>query len=358
MYLGVVARPRPDKQFNGRIMLKRVARTQKVKAKTRNENFSTDVKINCAIRYGDKDGRKDWHELYAEEMTGAELCDAISEFYGLSEFVSERLELYFLDYKSNGDEKTGNSKYRVIRANQVISSMKRYKPNCNNLEESVQLKDVNIAVRYQDGDEVTKDVSCDSKWMLESMGEVAEAIRAAHHWIPADQIIYLVMDNAGGHGTDEAVNQYTKKLLDDHKIKIVQQVPRSPETNVLDLGIWMSLQAAVEREHRSRCCDANALDETVVTVWKDVASVSAFTNVFEKLPIIYANIKNCRGGNDTVESNRGKAGAANIAAQEADRNGEGDEGGPLWTLDAFEDEDMEEEDVDGVEDDEGVINIL
>ena len=166
------------------------------------------------------------------------------------------------------------------------------------------------------------------------------------------------MDNAGGHGTDEAVDQYTKQLLDDHKIKIVQQVPRSPETNVLDLGIWMSLQAAVEREHRSKCCDANALDETVARVWRDVASVSAFTNVFEKLPIIYANIKNCRGGNDTVESNRGKAGAAKIAAQEADRNGEGDEGGPLWTLDAFEDEDMEEEDAYGVEDDEGVINLL
>ena len=46
MCLGVVARPRPDKAFNGRIMLKRVANTKKVEAKTRNELFSTDVKIN------------------------------------------------------------------------------------------------------------------------------------------------------------------------------------------------------------------------------------------------------------------------------------------------------------------------
>ena len=45
-------------------------------------------------------------------------------------------------------------------------------------------------------------------------------------------------------------------------------------------------------------------------VWGDVASEDAFKNVFGKLPIMHANIKNCSGGNDTVESNRGKVGAA------------------------------------------------
>ena len=104
--------------------------------------------------------------------------------------------------------------------------------------------------------------------------------------------------------------------------------------------------------------NADALDETVMKVWGDVASEDAFKNVFGKLPTIYANIKNCSGGNDTVESNRGKVGAAKVAAEEADRNAEGNEGEPLWTLDAFEDEDMEGEDIDEVEDDEGVINLL
>ena len=49
-----------------------------------------------------------------------------------------------------------------------------------------------------------------------------------------------------------------------YKIEIVQQVPRSPETNVLDIGIWMSLQSAVEKEHRGQKCDASALDGTVI----------------------------------------------------------------------------------------------
>lgn len=263
-----------------------------------------------------------------------------------------------MDYKSNGNEKTGSSKYRIVKGHEKLSSLEQYKPDSGGQKVKVELGDLKLAVRYKDGDKVTTDVSCDSKWMLETMGEVAEAIRAAYHWIPSEQVIYLVMDNAGGHGTDQAVQQYTKQLLDEHGIEIIQQVPRSPETNVLDLGIWMSLQAAVEREHRNRRQDPNTLHETVMKVWDAVASEEAFQNVFKKLPIIYANIKNNLGGNDTVESNRGKAGAARIAAQEANINGEGDQGGPLLVVDVFEDDDMEGEDADGVEDDEGVINLL
>ena len=131
----------------------------------------------------------------------------------------------------------------------------------------------------------------------------------------------------------------------------------------------MSLQLVGGREKEGaprrlhgRRRDADALDETVMKVWGDVASEDAFKNVFGKLPITHANIKNCSGGNDTVWrvslQQGGKVGAAKVAAEEADRNAEGNEGEPLWTLDAFEDEDMEGEDIDDVEDDEGVINLL
>ena len=262
-------------------------------------------------------------------------------------------------YKPNGEQKTGQSKYRVVKDDEVLSSLERFTPESQGQKAKVELKDLGLAVRYKEGDTVTRDVNCDSKWMLSAMEEVAKGIREAYSsWVPATDTIYLVMDNAGGHGTKDAVDQYTKELLDKHNIEIIQQVPRSPETNVLDLGIWMSLQSAVEKEHHGRRCDADALDETVMKVWGDVASEDAFKNVFGKLPTIYANIKNCSGGNDTVESNRGKVGAAKVAAEEADRNAEGNEGEPLWTLDAFEDKDMEGEDIDEVEDDEGVINLL
>lgn len=52
------------------------------------------------------------------------------------------------------------------------------------------------------------------------------------------------MDNTGGHGTNEAKEKYTKILKLFH-IEIIWQVPRSPETNMLDLGCWMSIQSAV-----------------------------------------------------------------------------------------------------------------
>ena len=86
------------------------------------------------------------------------------------------------------------------------------------------------------------------------MNEVGKAIRDAHHWVKWDpqniqesDVMCLMMDNAGGHGSNEAVEKHTEDLKNKCKIEIIQQVPRSPETNVLDLGIWMSLQSAVEK---------------------------------------------------------------------------------------------------------------
>ena len=54
MCLGVVGRPMKDEtkdvDFNGRIMIKRVAREQKVEKLARNQNFSPDAKVNDALK--------------------------------------------------------------------------------------------------------------------------------------------------------------------------------------------------------------------------------------------------------------------------------------------------------------------
>ena len=50
---------------------------------------------------------------------------------------------------------------------------------------------------------------------------------------------------AGGHGTNEGKCEYEKILLEDHNIILVWQVPNSPETNMLYLGAWMSIQSVV-----------------------------------------------------------------------------------------------------------------
>ena len=73
-------------------------------------------------------------------------------------------------------------------------------------------------------------------------------MRAKYQWVPLPTSLYLVMDNTGGQGTDEYANEYHIILKEDFNIKIIQQVPMLPYTNVMDLGVWAGLQAAVERD--------------------------------------------------------------------------------------------------------------
>ena len=57
------------------------------------------------------------------------------------------------------------------------------------------------------GDEGEQDISCDSKFMLGIMDKLGNSYRSTYRSIGVvdEEIIYLVMDNVGGHGTNEAV---------------------------------------------------------------------------------------------------------------------------------------------------------
>ena len=50
------------------------------------------------------------------------------------------------------------------------------------------------------------------------------------------------------------VVSYTSYILqvlhnNRYNIKLIHQVPRSPYTHILDIGIWCAIQAAVDKEH-------------------------------------------------------------------------------------------------------------
>ena len=137
------------------------------------------------------------------------------------------------------------------------------------------------------------------------MDRVGEAIRKAYYWVPTTEKFYLVMDNAGGHGTTEAKDNYVGMLLDKYNILVIFQIPRSPYTNVLDLGVWMALQAAVEREHYLKRCNATALVNSVMKTWVDGHLDHAITKVFLRLKPVLCNILEANGANDLVESKRG-----------------------------------------------------
>ena len=93
-------------------------------------------------------------------------------------------ELQYEDYKSDGQAKS--RKHAAVGYNKKISSLKQHTPDSNGEKVKVEIDDLELGVRYQRGDKVTKDCSCDSKWMLETMNEVGKAIRDAHHWVKWD----------------------------------------------------------------------------------------------------------------------------------------------------------------------------
>ena len=114
------------------------------------------------------------------------------------------------------------------------------------------------------------------------------------------------MDNAGGHGTDDATQRYTTLLRHEFQVEVVHQVARSPETNMLDLGIWMSIQVVVTRVHHKRRCHPDALAKSVMDAWSNYLFPDAFQNVHRRLRVMLTYIVDDNGGNELVEKKRGK----------------------------------------------------
>ena len=113
------------------------------------------------------------------------------------------------------------------------------------------------------------------------------------------------MDNSGGHGTDVAIKEYRDNVEEKYNIEIIFQIPRSPYTNVLDLGVWISLQAAVERQHYLKRCNVNSLVNTVNSTWDRGHLDRSISKVFLRLKNVLCCILEAGGGNDLVETKRG-----------------------------------------------------
>ena len=114
-----------------------------------------------------------------------------------------------------------------------------------------------------------------------------------------------MIDNAGCHDTNDCVQEYTARLRTEYNIEIIQQVPRSPFTNVLDLGVWAALQAAVEKRHFMKRCQTDALVRTVLDTWVNGFLDEIISKVFKRLEKVLCLINKGEGGNDLVETKRG-----------------------------------------------------
>jgi hypothetical protein len=124
----------------------------------------------------------------------------------------------------------------------------------------LQLRDIKIYVKNEKGDVSQEDATCDSTFMLGIIRTVGRRIRKCFHWVPDHVPVHLFMDNAGGHGTNEAKQAYVGILSEEFNVQVIWQVPRSPETNMLDLGVWAMLQAIVESKYCSEVEDCIEVD--------------------------------------------------------------------------------------------------
>ena len=87
MYLGVVACPNPEHDFDSRVFLKRVSNRVPAQRTSQNKKFSVDIDVNEEIK------TEGWIECVSDNMKVAEALENIYINYDLDEFVFEQLEL-------------------------------------------------------------------------------------------------------------------------------------------------------------------------------------------------------------------------------------------------------------------------
>ena len=113
------------------------------------------------------------------------------------------------------------------------------------------------------------------------------------------------MDNASGHGMEQAVQQYTTDLLAGHNVEISHQAARSPETNALDLGLWQSIQPWVEEQQFSKTTIADALSRSALEAWQNLP-IATISSIFWWVPGVLQLLVDDNGGNNLVQERRGR----------------------------------------------------
>ena len=180
--------------------------------------------------------------------------------------------------------------------------------------------------------------SCDSDFMMSVMDDVGKSIRDAYSRVPPEDVIYLGMDNAGGHGKKDIIKEYEQLLKNKYNIIILWQQPRTPESNMLDLGIWMHLQSLVEEKHFGKRVHAESLWKTMQSAW-DLISAQALTNVYARWIKVLDLIIEGEGSSHLVEKKRGRF--FSVPSDEAE------------VFDGAEDGDVDGSDVEGEDEDDG-----
>ena len=105
MYLGVITKPNPEHDFDGKIFLQRVSRSMEYKKVTHNQWFTDDGTLDSDLRNGD------WLNLLVDDMTLGDLLHSISDDYFMDNNIVSRL--VFKYHIPGKDRKKSTVKYIV-----------------------------------------------------------------------------------------------------------------------------------------------------------------------------------------------------------------------------------------------------
>ena len=295
MYLGVIGQPSAG--FNGLVFLKRVASERQVLRTSYNRDFTIDRQTQELILEGN------WRLLFTgNDVPMRDLKETVIAFYQLDEDLDEQLAFTF---ESWDRVCRGRPKRRIVELDDddVLEGKRRRTQEQEEVE--LTIEQVTMVRVRREGTWRTKDRSCDSAFMRETMPEIGAAIRASceAQGIPMATPVYLQMDGAGGHGTIPAIEQYTRQLQEDHNVIIFRQAAQAPETNPLDLGVWNALQSRVDKLQRNRTVTNKAIALSVQQAWDDLPE-DLITRVMNRLTQVHQLIVEDQGGNRLVQTRR------------------------------------------------------
>jgi len=108
------------------------------------------------------------------------------------------------------------------------------------------------------------------------------------------------IDSAGGHRINESIPELNKIGKNPGlQIEFVTQPCRSPDTNVLDLGLWNSMKSHVVEQKYMRNSPLSMnqrIINAVMEMWTEYDS-EIITGIFHTLKAVLVEIESCQGGN-------------------------------------------------------------
>ena len=336
MAMGFVGRPNAKCNFNGVLHLERITRPVLVKNTTSVSSLSNNIRRHNEIL-------KTWKNDLTKDMTGDEMIKKVKETF--PELAKKTLQIKVHAMKLVKHHRGGESSVQVVLhldGGQKLGGKKKpLSPTgwAKNVTSTVDelFRDMGLyVVEREAGKTVEEDCTCDSEWMRNFFlnefpdivtkqfgpwkgdggggglqggqggqgGDQGGANNEAGR--PGRPKIFLQMDNASGHGKQAIIDEYTKALA-TNGIEVVFQPKNSPETNMLDLGVWMSVQNDVDKMSRDQRSNLGALWETIQKAWqkfgeeKQDKNVNIWNRVLTNAVLCIVD----KGANNSFEARRG-----------------------------------------------------